>query len=312
MNRRRILKYLRGDTTMEDRINMLHWLQEDPSHMEEYRYLRNIFDATLCEEEDIPIPSNLTGGVIVHRRIGYAVAAAVILLLCVGLSFWTLGHFRGESSSVAMNSIYVPMGQRTEITLNDQTKIWLNSNTHIYIDEHEKRFRQVYLDGEAYFEVTPNKELPFIVKTKEYDIRVLGTKFNVTAYKSHKDFSVRLYEGSVAIDEGSSNFSFRLSPNEEARIVNGRLSKTAFRNEESLLWIDGIYYFENADYSNIFKRLEEYYKVDIKVVNPKVYSFKCTCKFRQEDGLKHILESLSQIHSFDYQWSDDDKTVIIK
>ena len=58
--------------------------------------------------------------------------------------------------------------------------------------------------------------------------------------------------------------------------------------------------------------MKEYYKVDFDVRNPQILQYKCTCKFRQEDGLKHILEILQRIHRFEYEWSDDEQTVIIR
>ena len=62
----------------------------------------------------------------------------------------------------------------------------------------------------------------------------------------------------------------------------------------------------------LFRQMKEYYKVDFDVRNPQILQYKCTCKFRQEDGLKHILEILQRIHRFEYEWSDDEQTVIIR
>lgn len=107
--------------------------------------------------------------------------------------------------------------------------------------------------------------------------------------------------------------TLRLSPDEEAKISDGgQLIKVPFDKAESLLWIEGIYYFEDTDYASIFRQMKEYYKVDFDVRNPQILQYKCTCKFRQEDGLKHILEILQRIHRFEYEWSDDEQTVIIR
>ena len=215
---------------------------------------------------------------------------------------------------LATRDIHVPVGQRTEITLNDGTRIWLNSNTTLRIEsQKEKDLRRVCLNGEAYFEVAPDKHLPFVVQTGSHEVQVLGTKFSIFAYKDRKDFSVKLYEGAVDVSDRQNSTTLRLSPDEEAKISNdGRLIKVPFDKAESLLWIEGIYYFEDTDYGSIFRQMKEYYKVDFDIRNPQILHYKCTCKFRQEDGLKHILEILQRIHQFEYEWSNDEQTVIIR
>lgn len=319
MKRSAILKYLRGETSAKERIDMLRWLEEDPAHMEEYKCLRQIFDATLCSEENIPLSISPSHSANLSRKRWMQVAAAAVVFLCLwaGGTWLYTNNFSvapAPTELLATRTIHVPVGQRTELTLNDGTKIWLNSNTTLQIENTVgKNLRRVSLDGEAYFEVTPNKHLPFVVQTGSYEVQVLGTKFNVFAYKDRKDFSVRLYEGAVNVSDVQTDTSLRLSPNEEVKVSDdGRLVKGSFEQPESLLWLEGIYYFEDTDYETIFRQIKEYYKVDFDVRNPNVLQYRCTCKFRQEDGLKHILEVLQGIHGFEFEWSDDGQSVIIR
>lgn len=316
MKRSAILKYLRGETSAKERIDMLRWLEEDPAHMEEYKCLRQIFDATLCSEENIPL-SIKSHSASLSRKRWMQVAAAAVVFLCLfagGTWLYTYNFSVAPTELLAIRTIHVPVGQRTELTLNDGTKMWLNSNTTLRIENSERKdLRRVSLDGEAYFEVTPNKHLPFVVQTGSYEVQVLGTRFNVFAYKDRKDFSVRLYEGAVNVSDVQTDTSLRLFPNEEVKVSDdGRLVKGPFEQAESLLWLEGIYYFEDTDYETIFRQIKEYYKVDFDVRNPNVLQYKCTCKFRQEDGLKHILEVLQGIHEFEFEWSDDGQSVIIR
>ncbi len=313
MKRSAILRYLQGRTSAEERLKMLQWLEEDPAHMEEYNYLRQIFNATVCSEEDIPlyIPSRHTGSR--RNRMLAAAAAAFICLFAGGAWMYTQHISESQATLLTTSDIHVPVGQRTEITLNDGTRIWLNSNSTLHIaNMDDKGQRRVCLNGEAYFEVAHDEHLPFVVQTGSHEVQVLGTKFNVFAYKDQENFSVRLYEGSVDVSDAQKSTTIRLSPDEEARLSdNGQLVKGSFDKEESLLWIEGIYYFEDTDYGSILRQMKEYYKVDFDVRRPEVLGYRCTCKFRQEDGLKHILDVLSGIHRFEYEWSDDGQTVII-
>lgn len=202
MKRNVILKYLRGETSPEERIEMLRWIEEDPAHLKEYKYLRRIFDATLCNEENIPLSIHSSRST--NRRIWMQVAAAVafICLFTGGTWLYTQHLSENQAELLAARDIHVPVGQRTEITLNDGTRIWLNSNTTLHIEsQKEKALRRVCLNGEAYFEVAPDKHLPFVVQTGSHEVQVLGTKFSIFAYKDRKDFSVKLYEGAVDVSD---------------------------------------------------------------------------------------------------------------
>ena len=137
MERNVILKYLRGETSPEERIKMLRWLEEDPAHLEEYKYLRRIFDATLCNEENIPLSIHSSRST--NRRIWMQIAAAVafICLFAGGTWLYTQHLSENQAELLAARDIHVPVGQRTEITLNDGTRIWLNSNTTLHIESQK-------------------------------------------------------------------------------------------------------------------------------------------------------------------------------
>lgn len=313
MKRKEILKYLRGETTEAERLRMLRWLEADPSHMEEYRRLRMIFDVLLCSDDGTRLSAGSLprSGGRKWMRVAAVAAAVAIGFVVGGLYIHGLSDNDGKRLFAA-SSVHVPVGQRTEMVLNDGTRVWLNSNTTLYIDEMDSGCRQVTLDGEAYFEVAPDERLPFVVKAGVHEVQVLGTKFDVYAYEDWKDFSVRLYEGSVDVGDVRNDLRLRLSPDEEAVVSgDGQLVKGPFDKENSLSWIDGILYFDNADFKHIFGRLEEYYKVSVKVRDPEILRYRCTCKFRQEDGLKHILETLRRLHKFEYKWSEDNRSVTV-
>ena len=103
-----------------------------------------------------------------------------------------------------MQTITVPAGQRINITLVDGTNVWLNARTSLsYPVKFGKNNRQVVLDGEAYFDVTKDKSKPFIVQTDNYNVEVLGTKFDVNAYSETGEFETTLMSGSVKVASAS-------------------------------------------------------------------------------------------------------------
>lgn len=175
-----LMKYIKGETTPEEREKVVRWLDEDPEHMHQYRSLRKLYDISLWS----PIEEN-------HQEekqtrtfkpvwIEFLKVAAVILITFLG----TKAFFDGKDDPVNMQTVIVPAGQRAELLLADGTKVWLNSRSKLkFPDRFQKDARKVELDGEGYFEVTHQEEAPFTVHTSKYDVKVLGTEFNVKAYK---------------------------------------------------------------------------------------------------------------------------------
>ncbi len=316
MEQRFIIRYLKGETTAEERVKMLEWLEADSSHLEEFKCLRKMFDAAVCSEtigvEQKQTHSRMARPVFFRRWTTAAAVAAVFCIFVCGIAFYAHSLKERQDVMLAASTVYVPVGQRTEITLNDGTKVWLNSNTSLCIGRQDGKTRYVSIDGEAYFDVAHNADIPFVVKAGDREVRVLGTKFSVLSYLDGNDFSVRLYEGSVDVNDSSTMQTVRLAPSEEVRLASdGRMVKSGFDGTDSLLWLDGIYNFEDMDYGQIFNRIKEYYKVEFEVRNPDVLKYRCTCKFWEEDGLLHIIDVLQGIHHFDYEWDGDKRVVII-
>ena len=123
-----------------------------------------------------------------------------------------------EQTPIALQTITVPAGQRINITLADGTNVWLNARTTIqYPITFNEKERLVKLDGEAYFDVTKDKSKPFIVQTNNYNVEVLGTKFDVDSYSETEIFETTLMEGSVRISSlTDANESLMLTPHNKA------------------------------------------------------------------------------------------------
>ena len=117
----------------------------------------------------------------------------------------------------------IPKGKRTRLTLADGTHLWANSGTRVVYPSHfEKNHREIYVEGEVYLDVFRNEDAPFIVRTKDFQIQVLGTSFNVSAYPSEGVSSVVLVEGSVNV-KNQQKEQVKLAPGQLVDIQTGRL-----------------------------------------------------------------------------------------
>lgn len=162
------------------------------------------------------------------------VAAAIAIAYLLGVLTLYFIQSKPDQNMTPHKEIVVtvPLGSKTGIRLSDGTEVWLNSGSEIRypaIFDHSQR--EIYLKGEAYFEVEKNEEAPFYVHTDEIDIRVLGTCFNVKSYPEDDVTETTLVEGLITISKKGSEEGFRLTPNEKASFrkrcnrSNGRKSR---------------------------------------------------------------------------------------
>lgn len=237
--------------------------------------------------------------------------AAVVAILIINI--WLLSDkFISKESIPLFTRIEVPKGQRIFMTLADGTEAWLSPRSVIKIpNEFSKDERSVELDGEGFFSVTKDAQRPFIVKTRQYNIKVLGTKFNVFAYSESKRFETNLVEGQVQVTNiEKTQESIILKPNEMASLLNGNLAKSiaSFNNEEYLQ--SGIFYFSNKKFSEILDYLTLWYKVEFKIKYSTRIDQYVSGKFRQSDDIERILKALQGVHHFKYKIINNEKIEI--
>ncbi|MGV8134568.1 MAG: FecR family protein [Mangrovibacterium sp.] len=178
---------------------------------------------------------------------------------------------------VVFNTIVVPYGKRTQVTLSDGTRVWLNSGSKlVYPVLFEEDSRDVYLEGEGIFDVFHFESKPFYVKTKDFQIKVLGTVFNVSAYPDDKCSRAILEQGRIEIAANRTSFFSK----DELILMPGNMA--VFNPEEKILkqyqvnpadymsWREGYFIFKSEKLENILKRLGRYYNVKMIIQDPSL------------------------------------------
>ncbi|MDD3696846.1 MAG: FecR domain-containing protein [Bacteroidales bacterium] len=241
-------------------------------------------------------------------------AAAVIL---VGFALWGLlqpfTRTLPEPPSIYLIEVTSPSNITKSFRLSDGTIVWLNSSSTLrYPNKFAGQERRVELTGEAFFEVAGDPAMPFIVTTDQYDIRVLGTKFNVFAYKDH-NVKTSLVEGSLeVINPAVKTTPVRIRPNESIEWEQDGWQRSTFQDKEFLLWKDGIYAFNDVPFIEIVNRLELYYNTTIVVTNQELAQYRFNAKFRQDDGLESILKTMRKIYRFKIDENQMTNTIMIE
>lgn len=310
MNTELLQKYISGNATEAEMRSVTEWIQASPENMREYMSLRKLHDIALWRTEDVRVAKR--SNVVSMKRILVEIGkvAAVVAIVLVGTYFWKYSD--AEKNVVALQSIYVPAGQRAELTLADGTKVWLNARTKLtFPGEFSGETRNVVLDGEGYFDVAKNAEQPFIVETRKLNVRVLGTEFNVKAYSDNEVWETALLRGSVEIFSMKSDGKMELTPSTAATLVGNSLYKHEIDDTEYFRWREGLICFNNITVKEMFERLELYYGVKIEVKNTRILGNKYTGKFRVDDGVEQVLKVLKLKQRFNYTRDDENNIITI-
>lgn len=245
-------------------------------------------------------------------QIGLFIRYAAILIVTF-ITGWSISYFQFSKRQllVSQQELIVPAGQRAELILPDGTKVWLNAGSKLTYPSFFEKERKVELTGEGFFQVAKNEEIPFIVSTKNINIKALGTQFNVYSYPKNDYTSVFLKEGKVkAYFPSSEKEGIILSPNQYL-IQKGDKFTFSTMDQDELLWRDGIYSFKRQTFGEIIEKLELYYDVDIVVKDPEILNFEYVGKFRQKDGVMEILTLIQKIHRFKIKKDNDLNQIIL-
>ncbi|MCD8178803.1 MAG: FecR domain-containing protein [Tannerellaceae bacterium] len=198
------------------------------------------------------------------------------------------------------NQLITPWGKRSVLTFSDGTTIWVNAGSRVvYPAEFDKSRREIYVDGEVFLEVAKDESRPFLVRTKEMAVQVLGTQFNMTSYEADNFKNVVLVSGSVQVETRQTG---------KALLEPGQLFTSSEEGEKIMQvdvnkyisWKNGLYLFESEKLGVVFKRLSRYYGVHIHC-NEETAHIKCSGKLDLKDNLETILSDLTFLLPVTYQ-----------
>ncbi len=210
-----------------------------------------------------------------------------------------------EERNPVFNEIYVPHGRTFSLTLSDGTNVWLNAGTSLRFPQHlntAAKNRIVYLSGEAFFDVTKDENRPFIVNAENIDIKVLGTQFNVSAYKSDEEIATTLVEGSVNVYEKSNpDTKMNLTPNYQAAFAkeHGTFSKHYVDTRVYTGWMQNLLIIDNLRFDQILKKLERLHNVTFINKNTDLRNEVFMGEFKNE-SIEHILSTIASSTPFEY------------
>ncbi|MEL7588252.1 MAG: FecR domain-containing protein [Prolixibacteraceae bacterium] len=230
---------------------------------------------------------------------------AAVFILAIGISS-VLDHFRSEIAPAfpQINTVIAENGQISKVILPDSSVVWLNSGTQIsYRSDFSVSDREISLTGQAFFQVTKNEKLPLKVRCRDLEVKVLGTRFDVSAYPEDKNVRVFLESGKVEIGNSTAQSSpYRLHPGEMAEYnkQSGNMSRSRPDPGKFISWKEGILVFRDDPMEEVIPKLQRRYNIEIDIASPAIYQSVFTATLKNET-LEEVFKSISFACSVQYQ-----------
>ncbi|WP_163718576.1 FecR family protein [Mangrovibacterium lignilyticum] len=312
--RNSLLKFSEGKYTYRDYVNVKGWFADskedqqaeealfdqwkdtsNPSDENKHKELfRKIHYNILLEDRTSPTPQSW---LFYYRQIA---AILVPILVLTGLLYFILDlNPAGSQSWVEINA---PAGAKTEFQLPDGTTGWLNNGAKLWYPTVNSKNREVKLTGEAYFRVKHLMQGDFTVHVPDMDIKVLGTKFNVSAYENEAKTVVVLEEGKVEVAGTKTKFNHTLKPGEILsfdhgynKLASGRIDPTIYT-----AWTQGFLVIDDEPLDEAFRKIGRWYNADIEIHGKIERNLRLKATFKEE-ALDEVINFVSISTPIDYE-----------
>lgn len=324
-----VSKYFNEECTQDEIVSILDWCNQSDENKEEFIQLKKAWVLSNKSYDDkiavsapyvwnniIATISKQTPKTYTKRSLVYYTmmsAAAAVLLM------FTLNLFLGDkfkNDNIEYTDIYMPRGEKGQVSLPDGTKVWMNSDSKLtFGNDFNSKNRTVLLEGEAYFDVVKDDNHEFIVKTSSIDVRVHGTAFNVTAYAESDNVDVFLQRGSVSIHKSETEEELAsLLPNQHISIKKDSYlaEVNLFDSDSEIAWTFDELIFEHTPLEEVLSKMGNWYGVNISVSTlPSQKDLKYRFKIKSE-SLTEILELINKMTPIEYNVDGKEVTISYK
>ncbi|MBD8488493.1 FecR domain-containing protein [Echinicola sp. CAU 1574] len=327
-----LIRFFQGSASSSEKKAVYDWVKKDHRNQYEFEKLQafwrtDLEDNKLINHEDQKIKiweqylsegAKRRKGSWDIRRTSYGVAASLVAILVLSIVFFNKHEEAIQPISLTKVHKSNPRGQKSQFQLPDGSKVWLNAESKLSYPEHfSDSGRFVTLEGEAFFDIVTDTSRPFVVKVEDLEVEVLGTEFNVHAFKGNDRSSVALLEGAVKVKNHKKGYEKELSltPGKGLTYLKSLNAFHEFSKEndantfdKATLWRNGELIFDGTDLSGFVNEISRWYgvSVEIKGVPDQNWNLKGTFK---NEYLSNILDAVS--YNKDFKYELDDKKLIL-
>ncbi|MFZ5942402.1 MAG: FecR family protein [Bacteroidota bacterium] len=309
-----IVRSLEGSAEEDELLQLQEWLSLSEDNRSHYLKMKNLWEISAGLDIDTGKALDKVLGRIgkAKKKVGLLPfltrAAAVLFIPLLATTLWlAAGKFGKSAETIGSHRVDAAFGSVSTFHLPDGSTVWLNSGSSlVYPERFGNGTRTVQLSGEAYFEVSSDKDHPFLVNTGHFTVKATGTRFNVMAYGDCPSPSVTLVEGKVAVwSDRAGNRQDEaavLRPNQHLDMDRntGRFSISAGDSYKYIAWKDGKLVFRDDPLSEVARRISLQYNVEIEITDKLIGSYRYRATFENEP-LSELLRLLKISAPIDYR-----------
>jgi ferric-dicitrate binding protein FerR (iron transport regulator) len=313
-----IIRYFKNKTSKEENSSLLSWLQSSDENKKLFFEMKDVWDSSLVLKNKYN--KNVQWKILRRKqtdiRLRYiqkyiAVAAVALLLITVG--YFMSSQTETKVKMISYNDVLTLSGEKVKLKLSDGTIVWVNSKSKFsYPTNFSGEKREVFLEGEAYFEVARNEKKPFIINTGDLNVNVLGTKFNLSAYKDDETIETSLFSGLVEIElNNNSKFKQILNPKHRAVYAknDASISIKDVKYDMSNQWINNKLVFRDLELKKIFKKLERKFDYRIILKDPTVSEMKFTGEY-DDETIEEVFEMFQFFLPIKCHLTEDKRVIV--
>jgi len=292
-----LIRFIQHKGDDEFQIEVLKWISASSKNRAYFHRIKAEYVSSFSSGSDIDLGKEyqvFRNRIRTTYKIFYRFAAVLIIGLLAGGGLL----YRNGNFSFAHEKIYqVGAKQQMEITLDDGSTVVLNSKSSLKLAANfNHSVRIVFLEGEALFNITKNKNKPFIVKTlKGVNVKVLGTQFNVKSYASNNTVETTLVSGKVEIlDNKNTKLMAVLEPQQKAIFhkKENKIELQTVETERITSWTEGILYYENINIAEVLGDIERWYDVQFTIEDSEIALYTLSGKFTKDYSINEVLTIL--------------------
>ena len=342
-------------TDLEAVIFWNQWIIDNPGQKNEFEHAKMILEVLLNpRKQTVPFKKEAALKDLLEKiensdnrfrrqktRFSHSIwlkAVAVLVVLFSVSIVWKYLLRPKPQIETAEYQIIVPIGEKSQVILPDGTHVWINSGSRfVYPANYGANSRKVYLEGEAYFDVTKKQGMPFVVNTKDVNIKVLGTAFNVKEYATDKTVETTVVRGLVRVESVlDQHNSIYVNPNEKAvylkqnqhiAIAGQSVPKSVVKNREMATepilvvkanpepitcWKDQLLVFTDETFEDMVVKMERWYNIKINIINPKLKQERFNGKFVHNETVYQVLEAIKLTTPIEYSVENNEINITQK
>lgn len=311
-------RYSKGETSKEEDMLVERWLEQNGSSNAEWteldqsgkdEWLSGVF-------QDIKNTIHANEVSVIHlpawkRFLWRGMAAAAVLLVCSAL-YLEWPALQNSLHPVKLTVLQVPADQKKEITLADHSQVWVNAGSEIkYPKNFNGRVREVYLSGEAYFDIAHDAHRPFIIHTGKVITTVLGTAFNIREDKSKSTIEITVSRGKVSVANGEKLLGV-LTPDQQISFntVKEETIRETVNADAVIAWQQSGVHFDDVRFADAVLQLQQRFHVKIDFANDKLKDCRFTGASLNGELLDHILKVICAFNNATYLKRSDGSIII--